>query len=209
MGAARNPDTGLTELRERFVNELIRDPSSHLAAYIRAGGSEKNASKNAHRMTNDPVVIDALARAREGRALRVQITNDKVLAEINDQLSVDLSDVMTWSGEGSTLTDSKDLTKVQRKAIKRLRIKTTTRTEAATGDTLKDVTVEVELHDRLRLIELAGRHLGMWEGDGGSMVKNTQVNIFTNMTPGEIRERKAALRERYLALKAVSADRVT
>jgi phage terminase small subunit len=57
---------GLTDLQSAFVHEMLTDASSHTAAAIRAGYSERSAHVLASRMMRNPLICKAIM---EGSAM--------------------------------------------------------------------------------------------------------------------------------------------
>src|SRR5262245_46777231 len=67
---------GLTALQERFVEEMMLDPTSVTRAYIKAGGrgaAGSSARQQAARVMADGGVQAALAAARNERAARLRL----------------------------------------------------------------------------------------------------------------------------------------
>jgi hypothetical protein len=91
LGTA-DPDQGavaepleLTALQERFVEEMMLDPTSATRAYIKAGGrgaAGSSARQQAARMMADGGVRAALAAARADRAARLRIDSDWVVEKL-------------------------------------------------------------------------------------------------------------------------------
>lgn len=66
-----------------------------------------------------------------------------------------LTDICRWSAEGITLLDSASLTRRESAAVAEVRESGTAR-----GG------VQVKLHSKLKALEILGRHLGMFAGNG-------------------------------------------
>jgi phage terminase small subunit len=143
----------LTPRQQRFVQEYLIDLNATQAA-IRAGYSRKSADKIGCQLLGKTRVYAEIERLKSRRASRLQITTDKILAElagiafssINDY-SIDKRGTITLASE-ATVPDAV-------RAVKHCRVKTLTK-----GKTTCQ-TADIELYDKLRALELCMKHLGM------------------------------------------------
>lgn len=71
----------LTPKEERFVEEYLVDCNATQAA-IRAGYSEKTARAIGHELLQRPHIQDAIARAKQARSKRTEVTIDRVVREL-------------------------------------------------------------------------------------------------------------------------------
>lgn len=71
----------LTAKQQRFVQEYLVDLNATQAA-IRAGYSAKTARSIAQENLTKPDIASAIAAAQQKRALRVEVTQDRVLQEL-------------------------------------------------------------------------------------------------------------------------------
>lgn len=142
----------LTEKQKVFVAEYLVDLNATQAA-IRAGYSAKTAAFIGAENLRKPQIQVAVQDAQLERARATQITAEKVLKELAAVAFADAGDYATVEGDGDgqrvTVTPTKDLTKSQRAAIAGVR-------------QARDGSIEVKLADKLRALELIGRHLGMY-----------------------------------------------
>lgn len=150
----------------------------------------KNPKNAAYKVLHREDVQELLKKEREKRGVAVGIQADDVLAELRDQLSVTLPDVATWSEDGIKLKPVEQLTEAERKAVKRVKVTKTVRKKIipALGgeETITETQCEIELHDRMRVVQLVGEHLGMWDGDGKkTTVNNTVVIVPQRLSPEE------------------------
>jgi phage terminase small subunit len=150
---------------EVFSEEFLVDLNATRAAE-RAGYSKKGAEQRGYELLRDEKVKSRIADLMARRAERVGLSQQQIVQELCDQLSVSLPDVVTWGPNGLEVKDSAALTGPQRKALKKVKVKKVVReTESADGKIHRTISYdyEVELHDRVSVIEMAGRHLGMWK----------------------------------------------
>ena len=150
---------GLNAKQKRFVDEYLVDLNATQAA-IRSGYSEKTAYAIGDENLRKPEIASAITKAQEKRAKRTEITQDKVIAELAKIAFGDLRDVMTWTAGGIALKSSAELTQEQAASI----------SEISETQSEKSSSMRVKRHDKLKALELVGRHLGMF-------TDNVKVNV--------------------------------
>ena len=139
----------LTAKQARFVHEYLVDLNATQAA-IRAGYKPSNARQIAAENLSKPNVQKAVQEAREAQEARTQITSDKVLRELAAIAFADAGDYQTVEGDALALLDSDRIPVDKRRAIQGYR-------RGKFGP-------EVVLADKLKALELIGKHLGMFDG---------------------------------------------
>ena len=155
---AKKDTQTLTLRQQRFVDEYIIDLNGKQAA-IRAGYSAKTAEQQASVLLGYPKVAASLLQAQADRAKRTRIKADQVLSELARIGFADIRRVVTWrtipQEEGSeaagtvvTLVDSDQVDDDAAQAIAEVR-------QTAGG-------IRLKMHDKLRALELLGKHLGMF-----------------------------------------------
>ncbi len=161
----------LTEFQRAFADQFLILANA-TKAYLEAckltnhdPGSEPRVL--AAKIKAMPAVKEYLKTERDARAVRANFTKDMVVQELKDQLAVTLPDVISWNDDGVIVKPAEELTANERKALKRFRCTKTIR-EAydKAGNVVASTTTiqhEVELHDRLSVVKLAGDHLGVWK----------------------------------------------
>lgn len=140
----------LTPKQARFVTEYLVDLNA-TQAVLRAGYkmTEAAAATQGGRLLRNAEIQRAIQEARQAQEARTQITADRVLRELARVAFADVTAV-TYIEDGHVrLMDSRELTEDQRAAIACAK-------EGAYGP-------EVRLHDKMRALELIGRHLGMFD----------------------------------------------
>ena len=162
----------LTDKQKRFCDEYLFDLNATQAA-IRAGYSSKRASEQAYQLLQKTTVQEYIQKRKADRIERVEITQDFVLAELKAIASVNATDyarvveknatalvdgveIQLYDAEGNPvkyrtvepiLTD--ELTDIQKKALAVIK-------KGRDG-------FEIRPYDKLKVLELIGKHLGMWE----------------------------------------------
>ena len=177
MARAKDPITGLipqlTPKKAFFVQEYLVDLNGTQAA-IRAGYSPRTAAVQAAELLRKPNIQLAIQEAFAVRAQRVSISQDKVLQEIARVAFAHMGQFATWTKEGLTLVASEELTLDQMAAV----------VEVSESRTQQGTQVKVKLHDKLRALELAARHLGMLEQPvTAAPVQSVQITRVTVVLP--------------------------
>lgn len=155
----------LNEKQNRFVQEYLIDLNATAAAK-RAGYSEKTAYSQGQRLLKNVEVQAALQDAVALREKRTSITQDKVLTELARIAFANGTDyarvVHNKQGLAAVdLTDTDALDDDKKAAISCIK-------EGKFG-------IEVSSYDKLRALELLGKHLGMFgehAGGGGGPENN-------------------------------------
>lgn len=162
----------LTDRQKKFCDEYLIDLNATQAA-IRAGYSEKYANTNTTKLLQNTNVKEYLQKRQQKRMERTEITQDMVLRELAiiafsnaaDYISV-VEKQATAEVEGNIikLTDE-DGNPVMYKTVEPVL------TSELTEDQKKALAVikkgrdgfDVKPYDKLRALEMIGRHLGMWD----------------------------------------------
>lgn len=162
----------LTDRQKRFVGEYLIDLNATQAA-IRAGYSRRNADKIGSELLGKTSVSRAVSRAMEARAQRTEIKQDRVIRELAAVAFSNASDYVriverqavhtTDSGRQIPLFDSRGKpVMIQGVELVLTDSLTPEQKGAVSGIRQGKYGVEVTLCDKLRALELLGRHLGMF-----------------------------------------------
>jgi len=140
----------MTNRQRRFVDEYLIDLNGTQAA-IRAGYSPSTASVIAAENLVKPNISAAISRAMADRSKRTGINADRVLEELAKIGFANAEDIV--ANDGSIRPDAvrDDLAAVQSVKDKRIPTK-----EGIIIDR------EIKLCDKLRALELLGKHLGLF-----------------------------------------------
>lgn len=141
----------LTEKQQRFVDEYLIDLNATQAA-IRAGYSAKNADKIGSELLGKTRVAEAISEKMADRSKRTGVNQDRVVLELAKIAFVNAADVIDPESatikEGATSDDTAAIQSVKVKVIP--------------GKKGEGVEREIRLNDKLKALELLGKHLGMW-----------------------------------------------
>lgn len=139
----------LTAKQQRFVDEYLIDLNATQAA-IRAGYSGKTAFSIGTENLRKPLIQKAIQQRKQAREQRTEITQDRViqeLAAIGFSRATDYARIVPGGGVDFVSTD--DLTESQKAAVVSIK-------ETQNG-------TEIRLADKLKALELIGKHLGMFD----------------------------------------------
>lgn len=155
----------LTDKQKRFVEEYLLDLNATQAA-IRAGYSARNADKIGPELLGNTRVADAVSVKMAERSRRTGISQDRVVQELARIAFVNPQDVIdTETGRIKPGASEDDLACIQSIKVKK--------TETARSTTVER---EVRLSDKMRALELLGKHLGMYK-DKVDMNADLDLNI--------------------------------
>lgn len=151
----------LSEKQRRFTVEYVKDFNG-LQAAIRAGYAENGAGVTANRLLNNPNVAALIAEHVKAGEARAAVTQDRVVMELARIAFADIRNVMTWDGQRTTFKASNELDDDAARTIASVKERTT-RTEDREGKAVTYLeTRELKLYDKLKALEMLGRHLGMF-----------------------------------------------
>ena len=161
----------LTDKQAAFVAEYLVDLNATQAA-IRAGYSERTAYRIGAELLQKTSVAEAIAAGQAKRAQRVEITADRVVAELAKIAFADPRDLMEWGPDGVKLKASADLTEEQAASVAEV-----SETTTKDGGSLK-----LKKHDKVKALELLGRHMGMFKDKGENEISGG-LDLHHELTP--------------------------
>lgn len=158
--------------QQRFCEEYAKAPDAKAAA-LAAGYSTSRAKETGCELLKRPDIRAEISRLRAIRDQEVGFSAADVVRELVAVAMIDIGDVLTWGMEevegedGLPMTmpngdpimrpiiapvASSKLTPVQRRAIKSVSMS-------------EKGVFKVELHDRVKALDMLGRHFGIFERD--------------------------------------------
>lgn len=149
----------LTEREKCFIEEYLVDLNGRRAA-IRAGYSEHSAASIASENLTKPHISDAVSKAMLARSKRTRSKADRVIRELERIAYADMDDYTRVDSDGKlTLIPANERKKGASRAIKKI-----SQTESSSsGETNSEsLTQSLDLHDKIRALELLGKHLGVF-----------------------------------------------
>lgn len=142
----------MNKKQQRFVDEYLIDLNATQAA-IRAGYSVKTANEQGARLLANVSISNAIAKEMAERSKRTGVNQDRVVIELAKVAFGNISDCID-------LNDMKIKESVSNEdlaAMCSFRIRTFPTKFGDIG-----VEREVKMYDKLKALELLGKHLGMW-----------------------------------------------
>lgn len=151
----------LTEKQQRFIDEYLIDLNATQAA-IRAGYSVKTAREQASQNLTKLNIQQEISEKMAERSKRTGVNQDRIVLELAKIAFVNAADVIDSDDAtikaGATADDTAAIQSVKVKVIP---------TKEGEG-----VEREIRLNDKLKALELLGKHLGMW---------NDKLNVNVNI----------------------------
>lgn len=144
---------GLTPKQQRFVAEYLIDLNATQAA-VRAGYSAKTASSIGEQNLRKLEIASAIAEAQEKRSERTAIDADWVLKRLAEEAVADLADIIDPDGG---LKPIEQWPLIWRQGlVAGIDVQEDVQDGVKTGQTVK-----VKLSDRIKRIELIGKHVNV------------------------------------------------
>lgn len=141
----------LTAKQKKFVEEYLIDLNATQAA-IRAGYSTESAKEIGCENLTKPNVKAEIDKAIAERSRRTGINQDRVLRELAKIAFVNPNDVINFRDATVKMTSEENLAAIASIKVKEM-----------PGEYGNATEREVKLYDKLRALDLLGRHLGMFK----------------------------------------------
>lgn len=163
---------GLNARQKLFCDEYLIDLNATQAA-IRAGYSEKYANTNASKLLQNTTIAEYIAQKQAAREKRTEITQDMVLREIANIAFSNAADYVQVIEKDATAEIDGKMIAILDGEGNRVKYKTVepVLTAELSKEQQKALSIikrgrdgfEVRPYDKLKALELLGRHLGMWD----------------------------------------------
>ena len=154
----------LTPKQERFVDEYLVDLNAAAAAR-RAGYSEKTAEAIGYENLRKPQIMDAIQKRQGDLQDKLEITQERVIKELAKVAFANGTIYAQVAGGGVILTETAHLTENQKAAVSGIK-------EGKFG-------VEVSTYDKVKALELLGKHLGIFNSGAGGALVGTENNLLS------------------------------
>ena len=174
----------LTARQARFVDEYLVDFNATQAA-IRAGYTARSAEVTAAKLLRNAKVQAEISRRQKDLQKRTEVTQERVVRELarvafsNATNAVQVQPRTIVGADGKeiviqtvVLTATAELTDDQRAAISQIK-------QGANG-------IEIKMYDKLKALELLGRHIGMFN-DKLELKATVTENPFAGLSTDELR----------------------
>lgn len=150
----------MTKKQKRFVEEYLIDLNATQAA-IRAGYSAKTAQEQSSRLLSNVMVQQAIAEQTAERSRRTGVNQDRVLRELARIAFANAIDMINTKDATLKETASED----DAAAIQSVKVKTF-------GE--DGIEREIKMADKIKALELLGKHLGMYQNNVNVSVGSSQ-----------------------------------
>jgi len=161
----------LTAKQRRFCEEYLVDLNATQAA-IRAGYSEKTARFIANENLTKPYIQSRIQKLMEDRSRRTGVTQDKVIQELAKVAFADIFNYLKVENNQVEIFDTDSIPQEKLSAIAEIK-------QGTYG-------LSIKLHDKLKALELLGRHLGMFK-DKVEISGQLDNNLFEGLTTEELK----------------------
>ncbi len=152
----------LTNKQKLFCKEYMVDLNATQSA-IRAGYSKKTANEQAGRLLVNVSVQAEIQKLMDKRSARLDLKADDILNEIKTIAFSDIKDYLSFDENGVIFKDSEEIE--NSKVISEISSQKTITRSGGSGDNKDEterVNFKLKLHDKLKALELAGRHLKLF-----------------------------------------------
>jgi phage terminase small subunit len=159
----------LTDRQKVFCKEYIIDFNASRAAHA-AGYSTKTAAKTGSENLQKPEIQGEINRLTAKRTERTEITADRVVQELAKIGFASIDDLGSFTDEGEfILKSSAEMNEAGKASINSVSYTSTTAQGITTG------TLKVSRNDKIKALELLGRHVGAFNNDesGKTSIKVT------------------------------------
>lgn len=143
----------LSARQEAFCREYLVDLNTVQAA-LRAGYSEKYANHKAHTLLRNPAVAAEIERRMAARSRRTEVSADQVLEGL---AAIAFGDLRRLFDEKGALLKPDEMPDDVAACLAGLDVVTVSKGQGAV-----EYVAKVKTNDRLRALELIGKHLGMF-----------------------------------------------
>ena len=140
--------------QESFVREYLVDLNASEAAK-RAGYSKKTARTIGSKLLTNVDIADAIAKAQAKRAQKLEVTADRVVAELAKIGFANSGDYFEWGPGGIIVKEKSTLTLEQQAAV----------AEVSETTTKDGGSIRVKLHDKVAALDKLARHLGLFKDE--------------------------------------------
>jgi phage terminase small subunit len=152
----------LTDKQRRFVDEYIISLNATQAA-IKAGYSPKTAEQMGYKLVQNSSVSEALQKKRLKLEKKTEITQERILQELANVALANATDYVTITDGGVQIVNTADIPPDKLAAIAGIK-------QTQTG-------IEIKTRDKLKALELLGKHLGMFNDTDKRQDDNITVVI--------------------------------
>lgn len=160
--------------QQLFVKTYIANGFNAGAAALAAGYSPHTAPQIAGRLLATPTVMAAVEEGKKKLFRKYDVSAERVVQELALLGFSNMQDYMEVTEDGAARLDLSNLTRDQAAAISQLDSEVYMEGHGEDAEQVKRT--RIRLHDKRAPLELLGKHLGIFEGDGER--REIQVRVF-------------------------------
>lgn len=160
----------LTPQQQAFCQEYLIDLNGTQSA-IRAGYSSKSASQQGSTLLANPKVAKRLAELKQERCQETKIDSQYVLKRLHEISELDILDILN---DDLTFKDLRHWPKAWRISLSAIDI-----AETQMGNDISQTLKKVKWPDKMRNIELLGKHVDVMAFQKDEVIVNAVSNIMT------------------------------
>jgi phage terminase small subunit len=156
----------LNPKQKKFVKEYLLDLNATQAA-IRAGYSRRTAGEIGHEHLKKPEIKRAIQKAMDKRAKRLEISQDRILEELAILAYSDLKHYLDIDPDTGAIRAKgfENMPENASRALKAIKEDRVIKEDADGHKVTIFDKVRFELHDKIKPLELLGKHLGMFKDE--------------------------------------------
>ena len=163
----KDPATGLTEKQARFAREYALDGNGTQAA-LRAGYSARTAGKTATGLVANSAVQRAIQAKQRAIAVARGATPDQIKSEL---AAIAFARPMQMFDDEGRLRPPAEWPDELQACVASFEV---VRRNVESGDGHRDIIWKVKFWDKVKALELLGRHTGMWGGEVDTQVERRE-----------------------------------
>ena len=169
----------MTPKQKRFADEYLINLNATQAA-IRAGYSPKTTRQQGQRLLTKVDIQNYIKKRQKKLQERTEVTQERVVRELAKIAFADISDFIKWNNKKMILISSKKLKRDDTAAVAEI-------TETIKTGNTNENTRKIKLHDKVKALDLLGRHLGIYT-DNLNINSNVQVQIIDDIRGVDVNE---------------------
>lgn len=159
--AVRNPETGLTDKEERFCEIVAFDPDKNYSdayreCYSTGKMKPETINNKAHQLAKKGEIRARIAELRLERSERTKIDADWVLQRLGEEATADIADIFFPSGAVKPVSEWPLIWR--QGLVQGIEVQQDYAPEGDDDDQA-GVVMKVKLSDRIKRIEMIGRHI--------------------------------------------------
>lgn len=152
--------SGMSPKHALFVAEYLKDLNATQAA-IRAGYSQASAYSQGQRLLKHAEVDRAIREGKSRRAKRVEVSADRVLAELKAIAFSNVADIIDVNGGDVSVRDISQLAQRHQRAIESITQTKSERLSPDGGAPLETVQTKIKMHSKVTALRMLMDHIGM------------------------------------------------